>query len=80
LARLRWHLASYRDERDQLEAQFIADAFACPPAQRAELSARCFRQADEAEARWLARLDRRKPYPDILYARAWQQFDAQARM
>lgn len=74
------HLASYRDERDQLEAQFIAEAFTCPPAQRTEFSARCFHQADQAEARWLERLDRRKSYPGILYARAWQQFDAQARM
>lgn len=74
------HLAAYREERDQLEQQFITEAFACPPAQRAEFSAQCFRQADQAEARWLERLDKCKPYPGILYARAWQQFDAQARM
>lgn len=73
-------LALYRDERDELERAFIAGALRCAPAQRAEFSAHCFQHADQAEARWLARLPRRKHYPGVLYARAWKQFDAQARM
>ena len=74
------HLARYRDERDELEQQFIAAALQCAPSQRAEFSARCFQQADQAEARWRERVRADKPYPGVLYARAWRQLDAQARM
>jgi hypothetical protein len=73
-------LALYRDERDELEKQFIADALQCEPSRRAEFSAHCFQQAEQAEARWRERVRPDKPYPGVLYAMAWQQFDAQARM
>jgi dipeptidase len=71
-------IASYRDERDELEKCFIADALNCAPTHRANFSARCFAQADQAEARWVERLPRDKKYPGVLYAMAWNQFDDQA--
>jgi secernin len=78
-------LALYRDERDALERRFIADALACrakPLADRAALSARCFTEADEAEARWLESIHARgeMSYPGILYATAWRGFDREAKI
>ena len=76
-------LALYRDERDALEQPFIADAFALRGRaleERRAFSARCFADADAAEANWLECVAVRAPksYPGFIYRRAWQGFDHEA--
>ncbi len=73
-------IAMYRDERDALEQQFIAEALKCEESQRASLSARCFTQANETETRWLEKIPRAGKYPGVLYASAWNRFDREAKM
>ncbi len=73
-------MALYHDERDVLEQCFVADALNCDPSQRAALSARCFAQADQAEARWLKQMQDAAAYPGFLYGSAWRGFDRDARM
>lgn len=78
-------IAVYRDERDALEGRFIADALAWRGKsleERRALSARCFAEANEAEARWLerARASVQESYPGFLYGRAWRGFDREAKM
>lgn len=73
-------IAMYRNERDALEQQFIVDALKCEESQHASLSARCFAQANDAEARWLEKIPRGGKYPGMLYARAWNNFDRAAKM
>ncbi len=78
-------LALYRDERDALEHRFVADALDCGDkslAERSAFSARCFAEADQAEARWTESIHARGDvsYPGILYAFAWRGFDREARM
>lgn len=73
-------IATYRDERDALEKQFVADALKCDPSQRAEFSAHCFAKANDAEARWLQKISRARKYPGVLYSNAWNSFDREAKM
>ncbi len=73
-------LALYRDERDALERRFLADALTCNASERAALSARCFAQADEAEARWRERVGSGGAYSGALFASAWRGFDREAKM
>ncbi len=78
-------LPLYADERDTLEREFVAGAMGCREAsqeERAGYAAQCFAQADEAEARWTARVlgagggARQGP----LYASAWRKFNREAGM
>jgi secernin len=78
-------LAVYNEERDRLEANFLADADelgAADPVARAAFSADCFQQADAAEAGWLQRVCAVPPRRGraIYYRRAWQTFDRQAKI
>lgn len=73
-------IATYRDERDALEKQFVADALRCDPTQRTAFSAKCFAQADTAEKEWLNKIQSKKDYPGMLYGLAWRSFNRQARM
>jgi secernin len=77
-------LTAYRDERDQLEAGFIAAAGQIEPGQvaaRAALSARCFEQAAQAEAGWLQQANAVSPRPlPFYYKLAWQRFNRQAKL
>ena len=71
--------AAYAKLRDDLEAEFLA---AAPTADdRAGFTARCFSQADEAEAAWLQAV-RALPEAKIprLYERAWRTWDRLAGM
>ncbi|MGB8266663.1 MAG: C69 family dipeptidase [Candidatus Velthaea sp.] len=70
----------YRGERDGLEQRFVAGARKYgdePVAQRGAYSAQCFADAEQAEARWMERMDRRA-YPGLLYGIAWRSFDRAA--
>jgi len=52
-------LALYRADRDALEARFLAEAReqrAKPAGERAEFTARCFDEAEQATTRWVDRL------------------------
>jgi dipeptidase len=81
-------LASYRDERDALEAAFLAEVAAHQAAgagradEAAALTARCFRFAAEATQRWTgcvsqARSARR---PSRIFALAWDRFDREGKL
>ena len=81
-------LASYRDERDALEAAFLAEVAAHQAAgagradEAAALTARCFRLAAEATQRWTgcvsqARSARR---PSRIFALAWDRFDREGKL
>ena len=79
-------LASYRSERDALEAKFQAEVAAYQAAgvqsagQAAALSARCFRQAAEATQRWTDRVVQHPPSrrTSRVFSAAWSILDRQA--
>lgn len=78
-------IALYQRERDELERQFVAGAQAHlgqPPAERAAYSARCFAEADRAEAAWLERVKAQPPVsrPAWLYSLAWRNLNRAAQM
>jgi len=78
-------LALYQGERDALEQRFIAGAHASrglSPAERAACSARCFAEADQAEAAWLERLQAQPlvSRPGWLYTLAWRKVNREAQM
>ena len=73
----------YRSERAALERRFVEEALsgaARSAAERSALSARCFAQADTAEAVWLERVRNSevRKARNWLYALAWNRFDRQA--
>jgi secernin len=77
--------AGYRDERDALERRFIQGALACrewPLTQRADFAARCFAEADEAQARWIERVLATEPSTRqrLLYGLAWRNVNRDAGM
>lgn len=78
-------LRLYEGERDALEEELVTGALerACDATdERADYSARCFAEADAAEARWLERARAaevvRRPNP--FYAAAWRKLNRQAGM
>lgn len=75
----------FNSERDQLEAQFIQEAFAlrtAPPSERGAFSAACFAQAFEAEAAWLEKVkdEPQKTRPAWYYANKWRSLNRQAKI
>jgi dipeptidase len=75
----------YADERDVLEGGFTSEALAraCDDvSERAAFSARCFAEADQAEARWLERVRAaevaRRPSP--FYTAIWSRLNRQAKI
>ncbi|MDD8026821.1 MAG: C69 family dipeptidase [Acidobacteriota bacterium] len=68
------------EERAALERSFIDRALSCTEAERNEMSALCFREAEAFEARTLAAIRAAAPrrYPGALYASAWKKYDRQA--
>lgn len=75
----------YASERDALEGEFIAQALQMvdrPAAERSLFSSKCVRDADAAEARWLAKVQsaRSEKRPGLLFTLAWQGFNRQAQM
>jgi secernin len=77
------NLPFYAAERDALERRFVAEAMSIrekSSGDRAAFSARCFTEADHAEAGWRARIAEAK-LPDrrpFLYASAWRGFERAA--
>jgi hypothetical protein len=84
-------LPLYREDRDSLEAEFLAQAAEMyekhrdvPIEERAEplaaFTASCFERASSATEEWTERVSAAeiKGRPSWLYRRAWQKFDEQA--
>lgn len=75
----------FRSERDELEMQFIAQAFQMKDesvGRRRELAEESFKQAQTALQRWIEAVERtpiRRPV-NRLYASAWNSFNRQAGM
>jgi hypothetical protein len=73
----------YAADRDAMEGRFVTEAMAIrekSSEERAAFSARCFAEADEAEAAWRARITE-AGFPDtrpFLYASAWRGFERAA--
>lgn len=78
-------LSLYQAERDQLEKQCAAHALAIagqPEKERLAFSAKCFSEAEAAEARWLEMV-RQAPIRKglgFLHRTAWDGFNRQAQM
>jgi hypothetical protein len=78
-------MATFREERDALERQFVSDAWTLregSSAQRAAYSAECFAKADETEALWTERVLAAKPTKrqGRLHAMAWRAANRAAGM
>ena len=76
-------IQTFAPDRDALEHEFVMEAFAArgtKPAVRAEVSARCFSRADEAESEWLKRVQNAPSDENWLHAAAWKKLNRQARM
>jgi len=76
-------LASYREERDSLEEEFISGAIAVhggSHSERKAYSASCLAQAAEAERRWLAAVLEIPPKPIFLHDLAWKGFNKKAQL
>ncbi len=73
----------FAPERDALEREFAAEAFVAQekdPAARAEVSARCFARADEAEAKWLERVKSAPSKQSWHHAAVWSGFNRDAKI
>jgi dipeptidase len=76
-------VAGFAPDRDALESEFIAAAFAARTSNasaRAQVIARCFARADEAEADWLERISSAPSKENWLHAAAWKQLNRDVKM
>jgi len=76
-------VATFSDERDTLEREFVAEAFSTrtkDSAARAAISAECFERADKAESKWLARVQSAPSKGKWLHTQAWTGFNREAKM
>jgi hypothetical protein len=73
-------IASYQDERDEMERRFTAGAFTS--ADRTAYSAQCFAEADQATQRWIecVRPSDLLAHQTVLYSVAWRGFNRSANM
>lgn len=70
----------YHAEREELEREFVCQALELADKttqQRVEFTEQCFVQADQAEERWLERIERQQPADRSgwLYQLAWKRFN-----
>ena len=76
-------VATFADERNILEREFVTEAFAARTgnaATRAKVSAECFARADQAEAKWLERVRSTPAKHNWLHAAAWAGFNREANI
>ena len=76
-------IKTYISDRNELEKKFVQGALnlaKAPAADRADFSAQCFREAAQAEADWLKRVEQIPPRKKLLSARAWNGFNKKAEM
>jgi secernin len=72
----------YANERDELEQKFAKGALAltnAPAHERAAFGAQCFREAGQAEARWIAKIEK-VPARMSINNRAWKKLNKQAKI
>lgn len=75
----------YASERDQLEQAFVEAALDCASEtaeNRLAFSQHCFIEANEAEAKWLKKIEKTavQQKPSWHYRLAWHQFNRQAKL
>ncbi|MDD2922061.1 MAG: C69 family dipeptidase [Anaerolineales bacterium] len=76
-------IKTYAADRDELEKKFIQGAFDlqnAPVKERADFTAQCFREAAQAEAEWLKRVEKVPARKKFLYSMAWKKFNHRAGM
>jgi hypothetical protein len=76
-------LKSYASDRDELEKKFVQGALDLSKdsaKDRADFSAQCFREAAQAEAEWLKRVEQIPARKKILNTRAWNGFNKKSGM
>jgi secernin len=76
-------VSTFADERDALEHEFVVKAFSVrtkDSSARATLSVKCFARADQAEAKWLERVQNAPSKRKWLHSKAWGKFNQEARM
>lgn len=76
-------IKAYAGDRDELEKKFVQGALnlsKASAAERAEFSAHCFREAAQAEADWLKRVEQVPARRKFLHASAWNGFNKKAEM
>lgn len=76
-------VATFASDRDALERGFVAEAFSArekDSAAHAKVSAECFARADEAESKWLARVQSAPSKQNWLHSKAWDTFNRQAKI
>ena len=74
-------IASYQEDRDQLEEEFIQGGLALSTASREErrdFSEACFQKAAEAEEEWLDRVLKIPEKKKMLHTAAWNGFNKAA--
>ena len=74
---------TFSSDRDQLEHEFIVNAFAArtkDAASRAQLSADCFARAEAAEAEWLKRVKSTPSKQKWLHATIWNRINRRANI
>jgi dipeptidase len=74
-------IASYQEDRDQLEEEFIQGGLSLSAAsreERREFSEACFQKAAEAEEEWLDRVLKIPEKKKMLHAAAWNGFNKAA--
>lgn len=76
-------VSTFAEERDALEHEFVTAAFSArtkDASTRAALSAECFARADQAEAKWLERIQSKASHQSWHHAMAWNQFNRDANI
>ena len=76
-------IKTYADDRDALEKKFIEGALKLKgesAKKRGDFTAECFRKAAEAEAEWLARVEKVPARPHFLHSLGWNRFNKKAKM
>jgi dipeptidase len=76
-------IKTYAADRDGLEKKFTQGALGLAAAsakERAEFSAQCFREAAQAEAEWLKRVEAIPAKKGLLHSAAWGAFNKKADM
>jgi hypothetical protein len=76
-------IKTYASERDELEKKFTQGALNLTKTsakERAKFSAECFREAAQAEADWLKRVEQVPAKKSSLYSKAWDKFNKKVGM
>jgi dipeptidase len=76
-------IKSYASDRDALEKKFIEGALKLNGAsmqERADFTAQCFREAAQAEAEWLKRVEQIPAKAGYFHSKAWKDFNKKAQL